>query len=602
MTRALLHLATMAAAVAVAAAHEPAGLHAVGVHEAADMSALVDGRSGPLLVMQSNADPASADPFSIAAATSAAGRQGHTHRTAEQPARIVVIGAGAAGASFSYYLDKLPPSNARQVTVLERAERIGGRARIVALNVTVCDDPASGPSPSAGRQQRASASAGDGNGEGSNDMCRIEELTIELGASIFAKANHHLVNASRDLGLETQGPGQDPLADSLYASFGVWDGVDWRYLESPSSKSGWKWFGSWLSTFRLLSRYGFFNGPIQAAGIARATADAFIKIYERFGQGRPFDNVAQLVADLGIQDTVSKSAKEFMDAKGISATFTEEMLGGIVRNTYLQDVGSIRAFGGLIALYSGTEEMYNVKGGNYLIFERMLDGKDVRLNQQVTRIAKVASKAADGRPEFHVSVAGSETLVADAVVIAAPIHASGIAFDGIDVNAFPLFRYVRLYVTVVVGELNPAFFGLKERKEIPRTLLTPSPPHDNLPFHTFSINRALNATHVVVKMFSNAPLRDSHLDGMFVARGYTFAYAWDRPGSYPYLPPVETGGDSSDAGDKWRLNTVIDKDGLYYVNAFEGLVSTMETETIAGRNVAELVARQFEARQSADGL
>ena len=32
--------------------------------------------------------------------------------------------------------------------------------------------------------------------------------------------------------------------------------------------------------------------------------------------------------------------------------------------------------------------------------------------------------------------------------------------------------------------------------------------------------------------------------------------------------------------------------GLYYVNAFEPFISTMETETIAARNVVELLMRE----------
>jgi len=59
--------------------------------------------------------------------------------------------------------------------------------------------------------------------------------------------------------------------------------------------------------------------------------------------------------------------------------------------------------------------------------------------------------------------------------------------------------------------------------------------------------------------------------------GWVFRKEWD---AYPQLPPTTT-------FPPIRLD-----EGLYYVNAFEPFISTMETETIASRNVVDLLLRE----------
>ncbi|KAL2915004.1 hypothetical protein HK105_205548 [Polyrhizophydium stewartii] len=499
-------------------------------------------------------------------------------RSAKQPApaagtaavpRIAVIGAGAAGASFTYFLKRFSAEGrfGADVTVFDRESRIGGRAHVLPLTVDVCD-----PQP-AGKSE-----------------CRKEDMIIELGASIFAKANAHMVNASREFGLEFVDRSSSTLAKERYASFGVWDGAEWHYLETPpsgSSSPGWGWFGSWVSSFKMLYKYGFFNGPIQASSIARGVARDFIKVYGKLERNERFEDVVDLVNELGVRESVETRADQYMADRKISSAFIQDIFGGITRNTYLQDTDSIRAFGGLIALFSGVDEMYTVKGGNYKVFEGMLAGSDVRLASRVDVVAK--TKTPEGKPEFHIELSNGEKHTFDMVVLAAPLPASSIDFRGINLQNFPIFKYVRLYVTVVVGELNPAFFGLQRREEIPITLLTSSPSHESVPFNCMSILRAIDETRVVTKMFSRLPLSEKQLDAMFVSRSQTARHAWERPGSYPLLPPVDD--------QSWSLKVVVDTDGLYYANSFEGFISTMETETIAGRNVAGLVADRISKRK-----
>ncbi|TFY50190.1 hypothetical protein EVJ58_g11148, partial [Rhodofomes roseus] len=80
----------------------------------------------------------------------------------------------------------------------------------------------------------------------------------------------------------------------------------------------------------------------------------------------------------------------------------------------------------------------------------------------------------------------------------------------------------------------------------------------------------------VVKIFSKARVEDAWLENMFGAGnvGWVLRKEWD---AYPVLPPTVS------------FPPIKLAKGLYYVNAFEPFISTMETETIASRNVVDLL-------------
>jgi len=79
----------------------------------------------------------------------------------------------------------------------------------------------------------------------------------------------------------------------------------------------------------------------------------------------------------------------------------------------------------------------------------------------------------------------------------------------------------------------------------------------------------------VVKIFSMDRMDDEWLGNMFDDQvHWILRKEWD---SYPVLPP------------RTDFPPVKLDDGFYYINAFEPLISTMETETIAARNVVELM-------------
>jgi len=81
-----------------------------------------------------------------------------------------------------------------------------------------------------------------------------------------------------------------------------------------------------------------------------------------------------------------------------------------------------------------------------------------------------------------------------------------------------------------------------------------------------------------VKIFSMERISDEWLLSMFQNEvGWVLRKEWD---SYPVLPPTT------------EFPPVKLDDGLFYVNAFEPFISAMETETLASRNVVDLLLRE----------
>ncbi|KAG0000280.1 hypothetical protein BGZ79_006100, partial [Entomortierella chlamydospora] len=124
---------------------------------------------------------------------------------------VAIIGAGAGGTSAAYYLNDYlqPPHLPRKhhqhsITIFEQSDKIGGRCTAFRLQ-----------SP----------------GE--------EDEYIEVGASIFVKANHNLVDASKKFGLKVK-----QLDDEMLA---IWNGKEFIFEESS-----WKF----VSIIKGLRRWG----------------------------------------------------------------------------------------------------------------------------------------------------------------------------------------------------------------------------------------------------------------------------------------------------------------------------------------------------------
>lgn len=228
--------------------------------------------------------------------------------------------------------------------------------------------------------------------------------------------------------------------------------------------------------------------------------------------------------------------------------------------------------------------MHSVEGGNNKLFKAMLNSANVSLDSTVTEIARIQGQGED-QDHFQVTYSkGGQMIVEefDFVVLAAPLQDSTIKFTGIELDVV-VDKYVRLYVTVVYGIVNPSYFGLSSQSQIPSTILTPKTTTS--PFHCFSM-RMINQTHSITKFFSNSPLSDKVLADLYLDKSQVYRQDWNHPGSYPKLTPFPI-------ESRRRPLSVEIVPGLFFVNGFERLMSTMETESISGRNIALMIAQRI---------
>ncbi len=139
----------------------------------------------------------------------------------------------------------------------------------------------------------------------------------------------------------------------------------------------------------------------------------------------------------------------------------------------------------------------------------------------------------------------------------------------------------------MVGRPSLNYFNVKSYDTFPESILIPDSA--NCPFNSFTVKQWINATlqddnqlSALVKIFSPQHLNDTLLDTLFASRTQTIVQTWK---AYPYLAPK---------GDNWDAPVELDSQGVYYLNRMEEWISTMETETIAGRNVANLLLSKWE--------
>ena len=181
----------------------------------------------------------------------------------------------------------------------------------------------------------------------------------------------------------------------------------------------------------------------------------------------------------------------------------------------------------------------------------------------------------------------------DAVIIATPFRSSGIKIvNSRAASKIPHQPYVHLHVTfVITNSTTPqsSYFSLPEKTTVPKSIFTTFSTPVDAPkplFNSLNYLKPLSAAtsaqfgegqfHVVM-LFSAASLEGSEIDLIF-GRGNVGKIVRKEWDAYPVLKPIEKEEDFA---------SVRPDQGLYYVNAMERLISTMETEVrlvfLAGR-------------------
>lgn len=455
-----------------------------------------------------------------------------------------------AGSSAAYHLAAFAAKDLFDVniTILERNPYVGGRS----TTVDVYDDPSQ---------------------------------PVELGASIFVAVNHILVSATRDLNLSVSAGNlrRIPTAGEKEArqELGIWNGYDfvWRQAVSGRSKSEVLW-----DYARLFWRYGV--APKRAVDLVGSVIGRFLMMYDE--PYFPFRDLSEIAFALNLTDATASTGRQYFYAGGVSSLFVDELVQSATRVNYAQNIDEIHGLEALVSM--AADGAMSVSGGNWRIFQEMIRHSKATtlLKAPVTSV----SHRNDGQYEVQWHGSGAEVSAAryDEVILAAPFHQSKITFEP------PLERtpddipYIQLHVTLFTSKtrISGAFFGVSSPPEIILTTLPPThlDGGDDIPFKSISLLRTLRnprtgTQEYLYKIFSTTQYPSEHdILRLLQSSAEDNAITWIRRKtwlSYPVESPRVT-------FEELRLDN-----GIWFTAGMESFISTMETNSLMGKNIARLM-------------
>ena len=485
--------------------------------------------------------------------------------------RIAVVGAGSGGASTAYYINKFrSPCQAVNITVYERSHYVGGRS----TTVNVYSDPTE---------------------------------PVELGASIFVKVNKNLVSAAEELGLTIEDSGINRPKESPQM-LGVWDGKQFVFVQDQGTNA-------WWDIAKLLWKYGL--DPLRTQRLTAKTVGNFLKMYSP--PYFPFHSLSEVAHELGLTHATATTGVGFLAQNQITGAFATDIIQASTRVNYAQNLGEIHGLEAIVCM--STDGAMAVKGGNWQIFASMLKDAHVHLvlNNSVGSIAKQLNGTYTVRstPQHSSGAVAAAALQDnfDEVILAAPFQFSSLEITPPLARAPDTIPYVSLHVTLFTSphKLSPHAFNLPSGSPVPEIVLTTLPSgssssaNHSAPSRFFSISTlrsVSNSEHepprkeYLYKIFSPEQLTAAMLATLFdfpaPAGGeeggmqdiskedvsWVYEKVWH---SYPYLHPRVT-------FEELKLD-----EGLWYTSGVESFISTMETSSLMGMNVARLVVDEWES-------
>ncbi|KAL1959815.1 hypothetical protein VTO42DRAFT_960 [Malbranchea cinnamomea] len=485
----------------------------------------------------------------------------------DQAKRIAIIGAGSAGSSTAYYLQTYADffSVPINITVFERANYIGGRS----TTVNVFDDPTQ---------------------------------PIELGASIFVEVNTNLMKAAKRHNLKFKGAGDD-TPDEATDTLGIWDGSEFVFRQKNATFR-------WWNIVKVLWKYGW--SPMRTQSLMKSTVEKFLKMYK--WPYFPFKSLSEVAVSTGLVEAAWATGAEFLKENHISEQFSREIIQASTRVNYGQNLQLIHGLETMVCM--ATDGAVSIEGGNWQIFQGMLNTSraTLKLESPVTELHRNADNTYKITSK---SGKDSEQAMFDHVVIAAPFQFSNITVLPPLQHPPDTIPYVDLHVTLFASphKLAPQFFKLRPQDSVPEVVLSTLPKGLKLgaqrdgvgPAGFWSISTLRKARapsgypttapskdHYVYKVFSPRRLTAEFLSKLLNVEmdtagngenltiadmsasdiGWYHEKVWQ---SYPYLYPRITFEDIQLAPNLW------------YTSGIESFISTMETSSLAGKNVAALI-------------
>lgn len=266
----------------------------------------------------------------------------------------------------------------------------------------------------------------------------------------------------------------------------------------------------------------------------------------------------------------------FVKDQGFSEKIVNELVQASLRCNYGQTV-NVHEFVGSVSMAGMGGKLWNVKGGNRRVPERLLEESTAKLIEDyVLSVAKNQTK-------FTLTTStASDTY--DYVVIATPLSQNQripLSFDNFPVPITELGEYHRTVSTLVVGTLKKSKFPEFDDGSSAIILNT----NDDDFFNSIGNLQGINGdmSRNVWKVFSKKPLTDNEIEELFEIHTEVKVIDWL---AYPhYVLPYEP-------------RSFVLAPGLFHINAIEWAASAMEMSCIGAKNVALLIRQNYSGKMA----
>lgn len=411
-----------------------------------------------------------------------------------------------------------------------------------------------------------------------------------------------MVDAVREFNLST-GAFRAAHAEVPGASLAVWDGRD--FIVTQESEGG------WWDIAKLLWKYGL--APLRTRNLMKSTVGQFMEMYE--APIFPFKSLTQAVQDVGLLPATAVTGEQYMSANGIKGAFGHDIVQASTRVNYAQNLKYIHGLEAMVCM--AAEGAMAVEGGNWQIFDNMIAAANATaiLGTEVLGLKRRSDsyflQYRSTSDDSKLDIKGQDF---DSIILAAPYQFANLNIVSSLKHVPDKIPYVELHVTLLTSPhlIAPAFFGLPADKPAPKVILTTLPlaeePKQGVDgcgspgFFSISLLRPVVNPHsgqqeYLYKIFSPSPPNSTFLSHMLglkqsneedtekdiSAKDITWIHrkVWH---SYPYELPRVT-------FEEIQLD-----DDLWYTSGIESFISTMETSSLSGMNVARLVVDKWKAR------
>ena len=391
--------------------------------------------------------------------------------------------------------------------------------------------------------------------------------SIEIGATLIHSSNAYLARFIEMLGLQRARPHN--REDDKSSTLGIWNGTAFAFQSLPTS---------WATTARMLARYRL--APMRTKALVCSMLERWTRIYELQQQQQAYATPRAMFEALDLFAWTQQASYAVFQQYRVSPRFVHEFVDGVSRVNYGQD-GTIHAFVNLTSLVGAGlagGELFSIQDGNAQVCERLLSKARAELRTRTT-VKSIGAIDPQSRRRYAIEIDQQREQGFDAVILATPLELTTIQLDQI-AEWSPEYAkrpYQVTHATFIAGQLSPVYFGHKNSAPLPQTILTTE--HPELPFSSIGrVGYSPTLELPIYKVFSREPLDDALIGRVFAKPAETMHVSWR---AYPVLKPAA----------QWPPFRIAQ--GLYYVNAMESAVSTMETEVVASRNVVQLLARDI---------